>query len=373
MSRLPAGIVKTEYGTYRVQLKRQGVRLIKTHKTLKAAREWLDGQRAEMDRGLWIDPRKGNVTVSELFEAWMDTRDVSGSTRRTDRALWVSRVEPKWGKVRVDRISRPQVQAWVVGMPGASSTKEKALRVLRGVLAMATEEHRIARNPAEGVKVRGLGVRRSGRALTPEQVQALVAELKPRHRDIAVVLAVTGLRSSELAALDVRDVEVRGDRVSLVVRKRYVLDEHGRRALLDGTKRGTRYERVVPVVGDAVRIVKARAARRAPAAPLFTGSRGGRIDMPTWRRNSGWNAAVERLHARGVLPWDDVRPHDLRHTAITALLRAIPDVKAAQAWAGHATASITTDLYGHVMADSLNRAADALAATLTTKEETSED
>ena len=59
-----------------------------------------------------------------------------------------------------------------------------------------------------------------------------------------------------------------------------------------------------------------------------------------------------------------LRPHDLRHTAATAWLRITGDVKAVQTLLGHATASMTLDLYSHLLNDSVTRAADLMAQGL---------
>ncbi|WP_456825445.1 tyrosine-type recombinase/integrase [Cellulomonas sp. P5_E12] len=43
--------------------------------------------------------------------------------------------------------------------------------------------------------------------------------------------------------------------------------------------------------------------------------------------------------------------HDLRHTAASLLIAAGADVKAVQMIRGHATATMTMDLYGHLFSD----------------------
>jgi integrase len=57
---------------------------------------------------------------------------------------------------------------------------------------------------------------------------------------------------------------------------------------------------------------------------------------------------------------DDLRLYDLRHTAASLMIREGASVKAAQKQLGHATASITLDVYGHLFPDEL----DALAGRL---------
>ena len=44
----------------------------------------------------------------------------------------------------------------------------------------------------------------------------------------------------------------------------------------------------------------------------------------------------------------DARPHDLRHTAATVAIASGADIKSVQDLLGHATASFTLDVYGHV-------------------------
>jgi integrase len=57
---------------------------------------------------------------------------------------------------------------------------------------------------------------------------------------------------------------------------------------------------------------------------------------------------------------DDLRLYDLRHTAASLMIREGASVKAVQRQLGHATASITLDVYGHLFPDEL----DALAGRL---------
>ncbi|HEY7723199.1 MAG TPA: tyrosine-type recombinase/integrase, partial [Pedococcus sp.] len=67
--------------------------------------------------------------------------------------------------------------------------------------------------------------------------------------------------------------------------------------------------------------------------------------------DAGWKAACDLVDKPGL------RPHDLRHTAATAWLRITGDMKAVQTLLGHATASMTLDLYSHLLNDSVTRAA----------------
>jgi hypothetical protein len=56
--------------------------------------------------------------------------------------------------------------------------------------------------------------------------------------------------------------------------------------------------------------------------------------------------------------------HDLRHTAASVWLAARADPKVVQRVLGHATASMTMDLYGHLMDANLWEAAQAIGGIL---------
>lgn len=143
----------------------------------------------------------------------------------------------------------------------------------------------------------------------------------------------------------------------LMVRRRWVLDEQGKRVTLSGTKRGREVSRPVPVLPELMPIVEANLTGK-PQAPLFASPQGERLDSHNWRREAGWKEASELIGREGL------RPHDLRHTAATAWLRGTGDVKAVQALLGHATATMTLDLYSHLLTDSLDRATDRMAEEL---------
>lgn len=347
---------------WRAFLKYRGHRDSRTFTRRQDAVRWLTEQRTEIDRGSWLDPARGQVRTEDLFEHWLATRDVEGSTRRNDRALWHSYVQARFGRMPVSSISAPVVREWVAGLQtkkgnAAPRTKRDALRVLRGVLGYAVEDGRIAKNPAMGIKVTGTKGT-PGQALSLAELRTFVAALKPPHHEVALVLALAGLRWSEIAALDQRDV-IRDEqgRMFLAIRRRHVLDEDGKRVTLPGTKSGRSVTRMVPLLPELLPIVE-RHLTGHPSEPLFPSPRGARLDSRHWRRDGGWKEACELVDRVGL------RPHDLRHTAATAWLRMTGDLKAVQSLLGHSTASMTLDLYAHVLNDTLTRAADLMAQGL---------
>ena len=195
------------------------------------------------------------------------------------------------------------------------------------------------------------------RVLTRDQMDALLAGLAARaatgdplaRRDLAMVelLYASALRVSELAGLDVRDVDL--GRLTV-------------RVLGKGAK-----ERVVPfgvpaknavagwlavrddvASGAALRDDAAPSAARParPASPaLFLGARGARV---------GTRAVYTMVAGllEGVPGGGPAGPHALRHTAATHLLDGGADLRAVQEMLGHASLG-TTQIYTHVSTERL--------------------
>jgi integrase len=94
---------------------------------------------------------------------------------------------------------------------------------------------------------------------------------------------------------------------------------------------------------DLVPIVDRWSTGKAPGTWLFEAPHGGPLRESNWKRSVGWAAATSAAGLQGF------RVHDLRHTAASVWLGARADPKVVQRVLGHATASMTMDLYGHLI------------------------
>ncbi len=154
------------------------------------------------------------------------------------------------------------------------------------------------------------------------------APIERRDRAMLELLYGSGIRVSELVALDVGDVDLR---------------EREARVLGKGKK-----QRIVPLGGPTIdaltRYLEVRRALLrsdpAEAAALFVGPRGARIT-----RGDAY-LLVRRAGALGA-GRNDVHPHALRHTCATHMLEGGASLRSIQELLGHESLS-TTQRYTHV-------------------------
>jgi len=317
---------------------------------------WEQDQRRRLRLGEWIDPRRGEVALSVVAVDWLSSRSsVKRRTRESDEAAWRNYICPRFGNWPPTSITAAEVSGWVGSLVArglAPSTATRALATLRSILAFAVADARIQHNVAAAVRSPTSGhARREGQALTLDELRALMEACQSRYRDVVPVLALAGLRWGELAGLQV------GDRVSIpgpgLRLRRTVLASGGGGALYVDTLKSNR-GRTVPLVLDLVPIVDRWSAGKAPDAWLFEAPRGGPLRESNWKRSVSWSAATAAAGLQGF------RVHDLRHTAASVWLGARAEPKVVQRVLGHATASMTMDLYGHLVDANLWEAARAI-------------
>jgi integrase len=244
---------------------------------------------------------------------------------------WRIHVQPEWNDRLLAEVRHSEVAGWAAELSAAMSPSvaRQALQVLSGVFSLAVRDGLVAADPTAGVTVKAVQ-RRQGRPLTAAQVQELALACGPDG--VAVrTLAFTGLRWGELAGLRVRDLDVARGRLSV---SRSV-GERGGVVTVGPTKTG--HAREVGVPPSLLTELAALAEGRDPDEPLLPAARGGtRRHSRFYKR---WRVAVESL---GL---GDLRPHDLRHTAASLAIQSGADVKVVQRMLGHASATMTLDLY----------------------------
>lgn len=246
-----------------------------------------------------------------------------------------------WGKV-----TRSDVVNYLLELKDkayAETTVARKLAAIKSFFAFLSGEGLIQRDPTENLPAPRIG-KALPKYLTPEQVDELLEQPNRRSgpeakRDRAMLelLYATGMRVSELVALNLDDV-------SLEPGASHV------RCLGKGAK-----ERIIPIHEQAVQalevyICEARPlfvrGRNEPA--LFVNRRGERLT-----RQGFW--LILKMYARDAHLGADVTPHTLRHSFATHLLRGGTPLRNVQELLGHANIS-TTQIYTYLTRDHVREA-----------------
>lgn len=320
------------------------------------AQRWLTEQQSSIARGAWVDPAAGRITLGDWAGRWLAAQGhLKPSTRARYEGIVTRHVQPRWGRVPLSRVTHGDLAAWVAGLDLAPASVRYVHRVVSLVLDLAVRDGRIAANPAAGVRLPKV-TRPTKRALTHDEVTRL-ADACGDRRLLVLVLAYTGLRWSEVAALRVGRVDLLRRRVTVA---EAVTEVRGR--LTWGTPKSHAH-RVVPVPRFLVDDLAAHMAGKGPDALVFVGGSGGTLRNLNWRRDV-FDRAAASVGLAGLVP------HELRHTAASLAIQSGASVVSVQRMLGHASATTTLDTYSHWFGDDLDRLADRLDAAATEARDT---
>jgi integrase len=289
--------------------------------------------------------RAATLTLNELVKEYLEVHQAAPATIAKLRWL-LAKATSALGERRLVDLRSEEICAWRRTLPDGH--RFEATQALRQVLTRAVAWGLIEFNPAKrGVDnpLRRFPEKRPFESWA--EIEAVASQINAVHGPMVVFAAATGLRPSELFALEHRDV----DRAGGVV---YV-----RRAYANGSLTSTktkRSTRAVPL--QAVALEALGRLPRPGSQLLFTAPRGGYIELHSFRGRYWRPAQI----AAGIDPIR--RPYDLRHTYATFALRAGVSIFDLSRFMGASLAMIDRH-YGHLARDGREHAVallDALAA-----------
>ncbi len=344
-----------------VYSKRDGRKLRKTFPTQAAAKGWRADKLSAANRG-----KLRVLTTVALREASAELlagmRDGSIPTRTGarykpatirgyDEAMTL-RVLPTLGDKRLSDIERADVQDLADTLTGeglSASTVQNTLDPLRVIYRRAIRRDLVSTDPTEGLELRAPDGKRD-RIATPDEAVSLLAALPDSERALWACAFYAGLRRGELRALRWSDVDLPA-RVIHVQRGWDAVEgeQDGKSAAAD---------RRVPILELlAPEIAAHRLRTRGDGDALVFGRTATDIFIPSTVRSralKAWEKA--KLQPIGL--------HEARHTCASILIAAGVNAKALSVIMGHATISMTFDVYGHMMPGGLEAAAASANAYL---------
>lgn len=304
-------------------------------------------------------PPPSTPTFKDFAATWVSEKEIEWrhSYRGTINVILEHHLLPYFGDKPVGEIERGAVLAFRAGLvtkpaPKKSVTKGKARKtttlnrivgILRQILAEASIRFGFA-NPADGIK--RLKVQKEDVVpFSMEEVQKLLASIRPDYRDYLVVRFFTGIRSAEAHGLKWKYIDF--DRGLMLIRETYFAGRT-ETTKTDGSQRDIQLS--LPVI-EALR--RQRALRRGKDAEVAEhyvfGTRHGRpID------NKNFNDRVWKPLLRFVgLPYR--RPYQMRHTCATLWLAAGENPQWIAKQLGHTTTEMLFRTYGRYVPNLLRK------------------
>lgn len=231
--------------------------------------------------------------------------------------------------------TRPAIVSYLASLQKkgrATSTICRNLAAIKSFFRFLVQERIVASDPTADLESPKME-KRLPKVLSVQEVDELLScpDLKTasglRDKAMLELLYATGIRVSELIALDLSDINLEIGYI---------------RCFGKGSK-----ERIVPLgsvairhVGEYLRSGRLKLVRDREETSLFVNHHGRRLT-----RQGFWK--IIKKYARAANIAKDIMPHTLRHSFATHLLENGADLRSVQEMLGHADIS-TTQIYTHV-------------------------
>jgi integrase len=326
----------------------------KYEKTQKEARSWLLELRKQAAGGMIADDN--NLTFGQFIDRWFEDvakPNLRPSTIITHESIIRNHIKPEIGNVRLSELTPLQLQTLCSQKlkNGLSNRTVKYIRtIIHQVLDKALEWGLVARNVADSVKTPA-PEKKPVIPLTKEQVWKLLDILQEdRLFSLYVVFLGCGLRRGEALALTWDCIDF--NKHTIYVNK--TIQFLKGMGLFVGEPKSESSRRVVAMPDFVFETLLNQYKHRNPDSEyVFTTSKG----SPFFPRNIVRH--FKKALKKAGLP-ETTRIHDLRHFFVSWLLAQNTPPKDVQVIVGHAQFSTTVDIYGHMMPEAYQDAADKM-------------
>jgi integrase len=294
------------------------------------------------------------------LDEWAETHfesltDPSGASIRRYRRIYRECWHPHLGHMRLSEIERTHVAAALKKVDGSDKTVKNKWAVLTHMLKMAVRDGKLTRTPTAGVKLprRTEHETAEHRYLTHDEFRAVLAATPEFWVPVVTMLAGTGMRWGELAALTVGDVDLEQRVVRITKAMKQDPDNPSRSVV--GPPKSKAGRRSVSLPLSVVEAIRPLTEARGGKERLFTAPRGGELRHRTF---------YVRVWCGQIIPASGIREprprlHDLRHSHVAWLIAAGAPLPIIQRRLGHESITTTIDTYGHLLPELERAAAEA--------------
>lgn len=283
-------------------------------------------------------------TLGDYLDAWIDSKGptIKASTAEGYRKIINGVLRPKIGAISLAEFRRGDARQMCEGIAATNKRIANILSVLRAALQDAVGDDLIDSNPIAGwTYARNVAPREEDDVdpFTPDEQRAILKALPDQGRNLIQFALWSGLRTSELVALQWNDIDFgRGE-----IRVRRATTQAARRqAETTKTRSGTRAVKLLGPAREALEAQKphtllagAHVFHNPRTAEPWTG------DQPI--RKTLWQPALRRAGVRYRVPYQT------RHTYASMMLSAGEHPMWVAQQMGHADWAMIRRVYGRWM------------------------
>ena len=338
-----------------------------TGKTQKEVAQKLKAATAAIDEGTYTAPNK--MTVAQWLDIWTAEYlgGVKPSTVTSYKATVRTHLKPGLGAIRLESLTAHTIQGLYNSL-GAQKKDSKSLSaktiknvhgVLHKALQQAVANGYLRFNPTDSCILPRV-IKKELQPLDEDQITTFLKAIKGhRLEDLFITTLFTGMREGEVCGLLWDCVDLTKGTMTINKQLQLVRNTRGDHQLLPTKNSKGRSITLAPFVVKVLRNTKKKQLENRlrygecwmDSGFVFTDELGHYLKPQAVRR------AFKKVVVDIGCP--DTRFHDLRHSYAVAALKSGDDIKTVQENLGHATASFTLDIYGHVTEkmkqDSANR------------------
>lgn len=292
---------------------------------------------AEQKRKEYVDNRKLGVIIDKKLTVseWIDKTIELYNVKTYLYSSYFRRIKELIGAMPVCNVQPVDI---MVVLNSYKSNTIGVMRLVRNLLntlfERAIANRIIAFNPMVSIVLPECVEQKSHRLLSEEEIKAIMASPRSNVSNGAKIMLLTGMRKSEMLALEWSDVDFDNN----VIHIRRIISQVGGGEHVKYGSKTIAGVRDVPIckalrdVLDAMPHVHDRVVTNRSKRPYVASSFG----------------QIFAKYGAKINPETPVRCHDLRHTYASLLYDAGVDIKSAQYLLGHANINITMSVYTHL-------------------------
>lgn len=354
MARLPAGIRKRTGGGYEYRFTYKGVRYSVGGATVNDCKAKAKEKQDLLDMGIYQTNDK--ITLNKYFDEWIKQKEmtVKEATILAYNTVYHCHIAPILGKHKIKTLERRQIVSMLnqvakaKGIGAANYTRF----IITSILNAAIHDDIVMRNVAAGIpslKATGKPARETiHRELTDQELKAFFKAVRgSRYYNAFRFMLYTGVRVGECCGLQWRDIDRKGGIIH--IRKTVTRNKEGK-WIIGKTPKTRTSKRDIPinkavqeVIEEQWNLYRDTHDVLAMNDLVFPGERGQIVTSNVFN-----NLILEALAKKGTAKMAPFSVHAFRDTFASRAIRAGIAPNTLKEILGHASLSMTMDLYAHV-------------------------